>query len=114
MTNMRKFAAALVLGLVLCLALFTTGASAHSAWRVGGFFHRVSASSVAVARDNDFFDRFGRFGRFGGLGLGLGFGGLGLGFGGCGFGCGFDNDFNGGAFAASHASVNHLFLNNWD
>ncbi|HEX7733630.1 MAG TPA: hypothetical protein VF458_02160, partial [Ktedonobacteraceae bacterium] len=63
MTNMRKFAAALVLSLVLCLAIFSTGASAH---RFSGFRQHVSTSAVAVARNNNF-DHFGRFSRFGGF-----------------------------------------------
>lgn len=89
MTNMRKFAAALVLGLVMCLALFTTGAFAQSAHR--GHIGIVSVNSVAVAGG----DGFG-FGDFGGFGFGFG-----------GFGCGCCHDFGfGGAFA--HASVNIL------
>ena len=46
---MRKFAAALVLGLIMCLALFTTGAFAQSA-HLG---HGVSATAIAVASGNN-------------------------------------------------------------
>jgi len=65
MLKVRKLATALVLGLIMCLALFGTGAfaqSAHSDWNGGVGI----ASSTAIA---------GGFGGFGGL-----FGG----FGGCG------------------------------
>lgn len=91
MTRMRKFAAALVLGLVMCLALFTTGASAQSAhrWHHGG---AIIVNAVAVANAGNFgFDDFG-FGGFGGF---------------CGCGCfnGFD-----GAFAQASA---HIFGGGW-
>jgi len=68
MISMRKLAAALVLGPMLCLTLFTTGASAQSALHVG----HISVSAVAVARDHDIFDFFGGLGGcfFSGFGCG--------------------------------------------
>ena len=60
---MRKFAAALVLGLIMCLALFTTGAFAQSAY----LGHGVSATAIAVAGGNH--------GWNGGSGFGWGCGG---------------------------------------
>ena len=70
--KMRKLAAATVLGLIMCLALFTTGAfaqSAHSAWGGWGGNASASASSAAVAGGDDFWDCFCPF--FGGFGFGF-------------------------------------------
>ena len=81
MMKMRKFAAALLLGLVMCLALFTTGAIAQSAYRG----HDVSAMAIAVAGGNN---------------------GWGSGWGGWPFGGFWNNGFFGGnsaAIAVAHA-----------
>lgn len=94
MTTMRKFAAALVLGLVMCLALFTTGAFAQSVHR-GHIGVSVQTSAVAVADRG--FNHFG-FPFFGGFG---------------GFGFPFFGGFGGGAFAAAHSNV-HIFGGDWD
>ena len=97
MTNMRKFAAALVLGLVMCLALFTTGAfaqSAHHGHRGGAVI--VNATAIAIADQDNFLNGFGGFGGFGGCGC----------FNSC-----FNPFFNNGAFA--HASV-RIFGGGWD
>ncbi|HXR66338.1 MAG TPA: hypothetical protein VN729_10460 [Ktedonobacteraceae bacterium] len=89
---MRKFVAALVLGLVMCLALFTTGAFAQSAHR--GHARFVTVSATAIAGGDNFWNDFGGWGGFGG-------------FGGC---CDdFGPFFGGGAFA--HASVR--IFNGW-
>ncbi|HVU65744.1 MAG TPA: hypothetical protein VHD63_01385 [Ktedonobacteraceae bacterium] len=61
MTAIRKLVASFVLGLVLCLALFTTGAFAHTAFF--GHHHHffgVQVSSVAIA-DPGFFGLGGCF-----------------------------------------------------
>lgn len=65
MTSMRKFVAALVLGLVMSLALLTTGAFAQSAnsWFHHPHFVAVNVSSVAVA--DNFGGLFGGFDCFG-------------------------------------------------
>jgi len=97
MTKMRKFATALVLGLVMCLALFATGAFAQNAHR-GHWNHvAVSATAIAIAGGDNFWNDFG----------GCGFGGFG-GFGGCWNPCG--DFFGNGAFA--HASV-HILGGGW-
>lgn len=91
MMKMRKFAAALVLGLIMGLALFTTGAFAQSAHRSNG----VSATAIAVAGGNN-----------GGCGFGLGCGGFGgWPFSSCGNNGFFPGFFgnNSTAFAAAHA-----------
>ena len=88
MNKMRKLATAMVLGLVMCMALFTTGAFAQNAHRG----HIVSVNAVAVASTGDSF--WNDFPFFGGFGCGNGFG-----------------PFFGGAFA--HASVHILDGGYW-
>ncbi len=91
MMKMRKFAAALVLGLIMCLALFTTGAFAQSAFRG----HGASATAIAVAGGNN-----------GGCGFGWGCGGFGgWPFGGCWNSCFFPGFFDGGSAAFAFANA---------
>lgn len=94
MTKMRKFATALVLGLVMCLALFATGAFAQSVHHGPWNNVSVSSSAVAIAGGNNFWGGFG----------GCGFGGFG------GFWNPFGAFFGNGAFA--HASA-HIFGGGW-
>lgn len=88
MITLRKFAAALILGLVMSMALLTTGAFAQSANWHRHHHSVIVVNSVAVAGTHD------GFGGWGGWGWG-------------GFGCNdfFGNIFGGGAFASASASV---------
>ena len=83
MLKLRKLATALVLGLIMCLALFGTGAFAQG-W---GGVNVISAHSTAIA---------------GGSGFGSGFGG------GCGFGCG--NDWLSSFFGPDAVASSNVFV----